>query len=148
LLRAQYNKALFPEQYTHANPHGLYNGKDIAAFQRGERALNRESNVWLDLTAFREDGTELHREDIKRAKLGYETAFHIGDGHIIGGGMQPDGRPADWAKVNPTGANISEEAWRTSLGFTVRVHLSDEGEYRCSGSILGFEDDGFTLKVS
>jgi hypothetical protein len=148
LLRAQYNRKLFPETYTEANPMGLYSGKVLAAIQRGEQSLNRESNAWLDLTAFREDGTELHREDIKRLKLGYETAFFVGNGNIIGNGQEDDGRPKPWDKVNPDGANISEETWRTSLGFTVRVHLSDEGEYECSGSVRGQDGESFTLKVS
>jgi hypothetical protein len=148
ILRAQYNRKLHPEQYTPDNPDGLYRGKHLEAIRNGSGALNRESNLWADLTAYGPDGVELQRDQIRRLGLGYRTAFYIGDGLIVGGGQDDEGRPLPWDKSNPTGANISEEAWRTSLGYTVRIHFSDEGEYTVSGAVAGHEGEPFTVRVS
>lgn len=148
LLRAQYNKKLFPEQYTENNPQGLYSGKELEAIRNGSGKLNRESNIWADLSAFGPDGVELQREQLKRLGLAYKTAFTINDGQIVGNGADPEGRPNDWERINPTGANISEEAWRTSLGYNVRIHLADEGRYTVNGSVDGFDGDPFTVEVS
>jgi hypothetical protein len=148
LLRAQYNRKLFPEQYTENNPDGLYRGKALVPGPDGFVTLNRESNAWFDWTLWDVNGLELSRDQIKRLKLGYETLFNIGDGYIAGGGQEDDGRPKDWDKVNPSGANISEEAWRTSLGFNVRVHFSDEGEYTVTCAMHGMEGAPIKVRVS
>jgi hypothetical protein len=148
ILRAQYNRKLFPEKYTPENQDGLYSGKELEKIRRGESKFNRESNVWYDLTAFDRQNLELQREQLKRLKLGYETIFRIGDGFIAGGGQEDDGRPKEWEKQNPSGCNISEEAWRTSLGFTVRVHHSDEGTFDIAGAVAGVEGEPFTVSVS
>lgn len=148
VLRAQYNRAKHPEMYTPDNPMGLYSGKAIAAALAPGGHFNTESNVWLDLTAYDGQGVELSRDHIKRIGLAYQTEFRIGDGHIVGRGAKPDGTPVDWVKQNPDGANISEETWRTSLGFTVRVHLSDEKEWRCTGAVRGQEGDAIVLRAS
>lgn len=148
LLRAQYNKKLFPDKYTEANPDGLYSGKALAPGPDGVVTLNRESNAWLDLTFYDQNGLEYRRDRIRQLGLGYSTLFTVGDGFIEGGGQQADGTPEEWRAANPTGANLSQEAWRTSLGFTLRVHFAEEGEYPCEGSVLDHAGDGFTIRVS
>lgn len=148
LLRAQYNRDLFPEQYNDNNPDGLYSGKDLQAVREGKRALNVESNAWLDLTGFNAEGVELNRDALRRAGLAYKTLFRVNEGYLQGNGTLATGEAADWEKVNPRGANLSDAVWRTSIGYTLRVHFSDEGEYRCEGSIADFGGDSFAVKVS
>lgn len=148
LLRAQYNRTLHPEQYTDNNPDGLYSGKDRAAIERGIAALNRESNAWYDLTAYDANGVELSREQLKRAGLAFRTSFGINEGFIIGDGADERGNPKDWQKENPAGANISEHVWRSSLGYTVRVHHSDEGSFTIEGAVDGVSGEPLTIHVS
>lgn len=147
LLRAQYNRKLFPEQYTPDNPQGLYSGKELEAIRNGSGKLNRESNIWADLTAYGPDGVELQRDQLKRLGLAYRTEFFINDGSIIGHGANDLGHPNDWERTNPEGANISEEAWRTSLGFNVRIHVAEEGPYTVRGNVDGNEGEAFTVTV-
>jgi hypothetical protein len=148
LLRAQYNRKLFPQFYTDANPDGLYSGKELEKIRTGNGALNRESNAWFDFTAYDAEGLELQRDQLRRLGLGYTTILRVGNGFISGGGQNPDGTPKNWEKQNPDGANISEEAWRTSLGMNTRVHFSEEGSYEVDGELQGFQVGPITIRVS
>lgn len=148
LMRAQYNKELFPKMYTQNNPQGLYKNALLPEIQRGLRRLNRESNVWLDLTARDQNGVEFLRDAVDAFGLAFRTRHNVADGFIEGGGVKEDGTPDEWVKVNPDGANLSEHVWIDSRGFTLRAHLSREGDYVCSGEVAGVKSNTFTLKVS
>jgi hypothetical protein len=148
LMRAQYNKELFPKMYNPDNPQGLYKNALLPEIQRGLRRLNRESNVWLDLTARDQNGAEFLRDAVDAFGLAFRTRHEVAEGFIEGGGVKEDGAPDEWTKVNPDGANLSEHVWIDSRGFTLRAHLSREGDFVCSGSVAGVKSNTFTLKVS
>ncbi len=45
-FKAQYNRELFPEQYTDDNPFGLYRPAKVDVY-------NRRSKIWFDCTPFK-----------------------------------------------------------------------------------------------
>lgn len=149
LARAQYNRQRFPDQYTAANPMGLYSSTDLRAIESGQGSLNYGSKFWLDLTAFDAAGKEFLRDAVLAAGLSYETEHHCGDAYIIGHGAAKDGSPKAGYETNDTDAiGNGITAWISSLGFLHQMKAFGEGTFHCSGKVDGVPSNEFDIRVS
>ncbi len=148
LARAQYSRERFPEQYTDANPDGLYSDADLRKAQAGEQAINFGSKVWLDLTAFDEDGREFLRPAVLAHGLAYQTSHACGDASIMGRGADAAGQPLPYDQAQGEHVTGGISAWVSSLGFLMQFKVHREGSFPCGGRVANVGAEGFTLKVS
>lgn len=152
IQKAQYSRERHPDAYTEDNPLGLYQG-DLARFEHGAEAINFESKVWLDLTAFDQDGKEFLGGDLVAAGLSFRGEHVITDEagrvtRITGKGQRPDGSPEPWEQVEETSVGLGEKSWINSLGCNEQVKVWREGTFRVVGSIGGVKSNDLTIRVS
>ncbi len=150
LRQAQYNRGLFPEQYTEANPFGLY--ADPMGMVSRDEAFNRLSKLWFDLTAFDADGRELGGTQLTAAGLAYRTEhnFTAADGEsffIRGKGQRPDGRPEEWEQRDGA-IGFGQQSWIDSLGCNVAAKAWGEGTFTAVGSIGDVASNSLRFRVS
>lgn len=149
LARVQYNRQRFPEQYTEANPQGLYSPDAVKAIQDGSGTMNFTSKFWLDLTARDQHGKEFLRDAVLAYGLAFETEHHCGGAYIQGHGQAADGGPKPGYGTSDTDAiGNGITAWLSSLGFLHQMKAHGEGSFECWGKVNGVESNHFTIRVS
>jgi len=152
LVRSQYSRQRFPEEYNDNNPFGLVPQGELKQIEQGNGALNWENKFWLDLTAYDEQGREFVRADVMSLGLAYKTEIRCGDAFIIGHGAAANGEPIAGYETNDTdeiGNGIT--AWLTSKGFLHQMQCfasADGQSFHCFGSVNGVRSNEFDIKVS
>lgn len=139
-------KAVFPDET-------LYEGDraPMKLVNAGEN-FNFGSSLWLDLTAYDENGDEWMGHSLVAADLDYRTRHEVyKDGvriaFIQGQGGEP-GNPADWTQQNSEEVSFAQRAWKDSIGFNARTRFHKEGTYVVVGYVNGVESNRLTIRVS
>ncbi len=144
LIRLQYNKALFPDEYKDGKD-GLYDNP--RSFEGGQNAINTASKGWVDATAYDQFGKEFLRDAVIANRLQYQTEHHVGDAYIKGNGGEPEApAPYETRDTNSVGNGIS--AWISSMGFLHQVKFHTEGEHEVYVVVGGVKSNTFRVKVS
>lgn len=157
IQKAQYNATLFPDMYTPENPQGLY-ADPMGMVARGE-AFNRQSKIWIDITAFDAAGNEMPAGPNHFAFLA-EHRITAPDGSVLvmqGHGQNPDGSPISTGEPGTPGSYTPSESnqvgagitsWINSIGCNLQIKTFAEGTFGVAGSQAGVSASGFSFRVS
>lgn len=150
--RCQFNRELFPEQYTKENKMGLYSEEQKAAALAG--AFNRGSNLWLDFSPF--VGSEKQEKDaVRAAGLAFKPNWYFtftpeGGGPPSSGQVLGTGIGVAISAIEGV-VNVGGESADDSLGYHLRFHCEGEGTYEVTATLkVGDREfaDTVTFKVS
>lgn len=150
-FKAQYNRELFPDQYTDNNPMGLYRPAK-------QDVYNRRTKIWFDCTPFK--GSHPVQTDEGRSdRILWTPVWHLvygGDETKVFANKKQlhdtangEGRPIQVVEGESVSCGFSP--WDFAHGFLNQINVGDnEGEYTVWVEIpeLKMKSDTFTFKVS
>lgn len=148
ILKAQYSRARFPEQYTNENPFGLYPQSYLRQVEAGAEALNYGSKVWTDLTAYDAEDKEFLPPAVLKFGLAFRTEHQLDGAIIAGAGIEPSGEPKPYQAVDSNEVGNGITAWRSTNGFVHQFKVHGEGSFECQGFVAGVPSNHFTVRVS
>lgn len=132
------------------DPGNLYD--DPMGMVRNGSNFNFGAHLWLDMSAFDQEGEEWQGHSIKAADLEYRTKLNIyKDGHLVafihgqGGDEQA---PNDWRQMVSHEVTFGQRAWKDSLGMNTRTNFLAEGVYEAEGEFAGMKSNRLTIRVS
>lgn len=143
-VKLEVQKAEYPR-----DPGNMYEDP-MGIVRRGDN-FNFGSVLWLNLTAYDDEGEEWRGDAIIEADLEYRTKHVItrnGAVSYIEGRGGDEGKPNEWKQQEDAGATFGSRAWLDSVGFNVRTVFRKEGEYDVVGYVGGIESNRLTIKVS
>jgi len=148
ILKAQYSRARFPEQYTPENPFGLYPQAYLRRVEAGEESIAWASKVWTDLTAYDADGKEFLPPAVLKFGLAFQTEHELDGASIVGAGIEPSGEPKPYEAESSDDVGNGITAWLSSNGFVHQFKVHGEGAFEARGAVAGVESNHFTVRVS
>lgn len=146
LIKGEFSRELFPEEFDKPS-HGLI--KDLDGIQSGAQAINVGSKLWVDITPYREDGTEIRRSEVEAAGDPLYRATHrAGETFIRGGGGKPGQPNPGYTTGDSPQVGNSISAWKATNGYVQMFKFFEEGEYVISAELEGVQGKSFTVRVS
>lgn len=119
--------------------------------EQGLDAINWGSKVWIDLTAYDEQGREFLQDAVLAHGLAFKTEHHVGAAHIVGAGADPQGNPLPYVTADTDEIGNGISAWLYSKGFLqqFKAHAAADGQsFDVWGKVGGVESNHITLKFS
>lgn len=151
VMKAQYNRELFPDMYTEDNKFGLYR----PALQE---VYNRWSKVWFDATPFK-GAHAVQTDEGNKDGILWTPVFHLfynkaetivrADPGVRQDTANGSNRPIQVVEGDSIGVGFS--AWDFAHGFLCQIQVGDnEGDYEAYVEIpqLGLQSDRVSFKVS
>lgn len=151
VAKAQYNRGLFPEQYTEDNPFGLYRPAFVPVY-------NRNSKIWFNATPFKGDHA-VEEDEGRTDGILWEVVWYLTyNGHltvlkasktVFHDTHNGAGRPIQVVEGDSVGCGL--EAWDFAHSFLCQIQVGEnEGDYSVYYEIpkIGFRSENLEFKVS